>query len=159
MKAHASFLIGATAVLSAQLAMAAPNCSFKATGTLSISFGNLDPSLGTTASAAMTVGTVGADQVGNCTPTTQTMTLSAGNGLNFSGGSRQLANGGNFIAYSLVAAASAWTGSSTGPWTKAKPGNNAWVPIPSLSAVILGVDYQNAAAGTYTDTIVLTISP
>ena len=159
MKARASFLIGAAAALSAQLVMAAPNCSFRATGTLSINFGNLDPSVGTTTSATMTVGTVGADQVGNCTATTQTMTLSAGNGLNFSGGSRRLASGGNFIAYSLDAAASAWTGSSTGPWTKAKPGNNAWVPIPSLSAVILGVDYQNAAPGPYTDTVVLTISP
>jgi spore coat protein U-like protein len=159
MKARASFLIGVAAALSAQLVTAAPNCSFKATGTLSISFGNLDPSLGTTVSAAMTVGTVGADEVGNCTPATQTMTLSAGNGLNFSGGSRQLASGGNFIPYSLGAAASAWTGSSAGPWTQNKPGNNRWVPIPSLSAVILGVNYQNAAPGTYTDTVVLTISP
>ncbi|MFC5496175.1 spore coat protein U domain-containing protein [Caenimonas terrae] len=138
-------------------ALAAPNCFFRAVGTLSLSFGVLDPSVGTTVIASLTVGTINSDNVGNCTPLTQNMTLSAGNGLNFSGGTRRLRSGANFIPYTVSSNASAWTG--TGPWTRRKPGNNRWAVIPTLTATILGSNYQNAAAGAYSDTVVLTVSP
>ena len=150
-------LIAAVAGLSAPSAIAGPNCFFRAVGTLSLNFGTLDPSVGTTAVATLTVGTFNSDQLGNCTPTSQTMTLSAGNGQNFSGSSRRLASVGNFIAYSIGGAGGGWAG--TGPWTIAKPGNNTWRTIPPLTATILGVDYQNAAAGNYSDSVTLTISP
>lgn len=139
------------------LSLAAANCFFRASGTLTLAFGNLDPSVGTDAVATLTVGTFRSDQVGNCTPKTQNMTLTADNGLNYAGGSRRLASGGNFIPYTISGTGAGWTGTTS--WTRRKPGNNSWVTIPTLTATILGTDYQNAAAGSYSDTVVLTISP
>jgi spore coat protein U-like protein len=136
---------------------AAANCFFRAVGTLTISFGNLDPSVGSNAAATMTVGTFRSDQVGNCTTIAQTMTLTAGNGMNYFAGSRRLASAGNFIPYTITGAGAGWAG--TGPWTRNKPGNTAWRTMPTLTANILGVNYQNAAVGTYTDTVMVTISP
>lgn len=157
LKLLAVSLVAAAAGLSSSAALAAIACTFRASGTLTLAFGNLDPSVGTTAVASLTVGTFRSDQVGDCTPTTQTMTLSAGNGQNFLGGSRRLASGGNFIPYSIAGSGGGWTG--TGPWTRNKPGNNSWRQIPVLTATIQGIDYQNAAAGSYADTVVLTIAP
>ncbi len=157
MKVLGTGLIAAAAWLSSQPAGAAITCTFRAPGTLTLAFGILDPSVGTTAMASLSVGTFQSDQVGDCTPTTQTMTLSAGNGQNFSGGSRRLVSGGNFIPYSIAGGGGGWAG--TGPWTRNKPGNNVWRQIPVLTATIQGVDYQNAAAGSYSDTVILTISP
>lgn len=152
-----SCVVAAAACLSNQAALAAINCAFRAPGTLTLAFGNLDPSIGTTAVTSLTVGTFQSDQVGDCTPMTQTMTLSAGNGQNFLGGSRRLASGGDFIPYYIAGSGGGWAG--TGPWTRNKPGNKSWSQIPVLTATIQGVDYENAAAGNYSDTVILTISP
>lgn len=150
-------LSAAVVGLLSSTAVAAPNCTFRATGTLNLAFGTLDPSAGTPAIAALTIGTLNSDQAGDCTPTSQTMTLTAGTGQNFSGGSRRMASAGNFIAYSISGSGGGWAGS--GPWTRAKPGTNTWRQIPILTATIPSANYENAAAGNYSDTVVLTISP
>lgn len=150
-------LIVVCAIFDPQPALAAPNCLFRAVGALSLSFGLLDPSVGTTVVTSLTVGTINSDNVGDCTPAVQNMTLSAGNGLNFAGGTRRLKSGADFIPYTVGSSASSWTG--TGPWTRLKPGNNRWVVIPTLTATIIGTDYQNAAAGAYSDTVILTVTP
>lgn len=150
-------LLAAVVGLSSSTAVAAPNCTFRATGALNLAFGSLDPSVGTPAIASLTVGTLNSDQVGDCTAPTQTMTLSADNGQNFSGGSRRMASAGNFIAYSIAGGGGGWAG--TGPWTRTKPGNNTWRQIPVLTGTIPGANYENAAAGSYSDTVILTITP
>lgn len=155
----AAALLAAGAALQPVRAQSTFNCEFRAAGTLAISFGNLDPSIASNAVATMTVATLNSDQVGNCVTPVQTMSLSADNGMNFSGSTRRLRKGAtpNYIPYSLSATAGAWSG--TGPWTMAKPGLGRWEVVPTLTATILGVDYQDVDAGTYTDTIVLTVSP
>lgn len=157
LKALGILLAAVAGALCSLPAIAAPNCFFRATGTLNLAFGALDPSVGSTVMSTLTVGTFRSDQVGDCTSIAQTMTLTAGAGQNFVGGSRRLSSAGNFIRYSIGGAGGGWAG--TGPWTRTKPGNNTWRQIPVLTATILGVDYQNAAAGTYSDTVTLTISP
>ena len=129
-------------------------CLFRATGTITIAFGSLDPSTGSNAVANASVGTVGADEVGDCNPTSANMQMAVGNGQNYSGGSRRLRSGTNYIPYSV--SFSGWSG--TGPFTRARPGNNTWVTL-TMTATILGTDYQDAPAGTYTDSVVLTLTP
>lgn len=140
-------------------AIGAPNCSFQANGSLYLAFGALDPSVGTNALATLTVGTVNADQVGACNPTGQTMTLTANNGLNFAGGTRNLRNGVNLIPYTLAGSGGGWAGTGAGPWTRLRPGNTVYRAVPPLTATILGTDYMDAAAGAYSDTVVLTVTP
>lgn len=142
-----------------QPAIAAPNCSFRANGTLFLAFGTLNPSVGTNAVATLTVGTLNANQVGACNPTGQIMTLSANNGLNFAAGKRNLRSGANRIPYTLAGSGGGWTGTGAGPWTRNRPGNAAYVAVPPLTATILGTDYVDAAAGAYSDTLVLTVAP
>lgn len=129
-------------------------CLFRATGTISLAFGALDPSAAGNVVASASVATVGADEVGDCNPTNQNMSLAIGNGQNYSGGSRRLASGTNYIPYSV--SLTGWAG--TGPYTRARPGNNAWVTLV-MTATILGTDYQDAPGGFYSDSVVLTLSP
>jgi spore coat protein U-like protein len=149
--------VTAAAALWLQPAIAAPNCSFRANGTLFLAFGTLNPSVGSNAVATLTVGTLNADRVGACNPNGQTMTLTANNGLNFAAGKRNLRNGANLIPYALAGSGGGWTG--TGPWTRNRPGNTTYVAVPPLTATILGTDYMDAAAGAYSDTVVLTVAP
>lgn len=149
----------AAAGLWVQPAIGASNCKFRANGTLFLAFGTLNPSVGTNAVATLTVGTVNADLVGRCNPTSQIMTLSTNNGLNFSAGKRNLRNGVNLIPYTIAGAGGGWTGTGAGPWTRNRPGNTVSVAVPPLIATILGTDYMDAAAGAYSDTVVLTVAP
>ena len=137
------------------------NCFFQTTGgILTLAFGNLDPSLASTVVATLSVGSANADRVGDCRPASQTMTVTPGNGANFSGGFRRLKSGANFIPYSLSSPPTApWTGTTAGPWTRSRPGNGVFVPLPAVTGTILGPDYINAAAGVYSDTVVLTVTP
>ena len=158
-RGYGACLVLASAALLAQPAIAKNgSCLFQTVGILSLSFGALDPSLGSTVVASMTVGSTNADQVGDCR--TGTMTVTAGNGSNFLGGSRRLASGADFIPYSLSSPPTApWTGATGGPWSSARPGNATFVPLPVITGTILGTDYQNATAGAYSDTVVLTVTP
>lgn len=137
------------------------NCLFQVNGgVLNLSFGTLDPGAATTVVASMTVGSTNANQVGDCRPTAQNITVTLGNGLHFSGGSRRLSNGTDFIPYTLTSPPTApWTGATGGPWSRSRPGNNTYVPLPAITGTILGANYENVTAGAYSDTIVITVTP
>jgi spore coat protein U-like protein len=124
------------------------SCLFQAKG-LTLSFGALDPSSGVNATAGMSPSTANANKAGDCQPTNNTMTLSADNGLNFSG-SRRLKNAASadFIRYSLTGV----------PVTLARPGNSTYTTF-AISGTILATDYQDARAGSYSDTVIITVSP
>jgi spore coat protein U-like protein len=110
-----------------------------------LAFGSLDPSSGATVNATVAAATLQADEAGDCRNVT--LSISADNGQNFSGGSRRLSNGTDFIAYTLAL-----------PVSYAAPGNNRWLTY-SFSGSITGTAYQNASAGSYSDTVVLSVSP
>jgi len=115
-------------------------CKFTAGG--SIPFGNLDPS-------------VGSDQTP--TPTQPTFwctkgrayTITDDDGLNESGTTHRMKHAtlNEFIPYSFT-----YTGAGTG----AGP---ASVFTMDIASTVLGADYANASAGSYADTVTLTILP
>lgn len=117
------------------------NCSFKSSG-LSMSFGVLNPASGS--NVVMPV--YGASTVGDCAPG-QTMTISGDNGLNYNG-TRNLINGaGDLIPYSLSL-----------PPPRSGPGNGNYVPF-SFNGSILWSAYANASAGSYSDQVIISVSP
>lgn len=122
------------------------SCAFQAKG-LSMSFGSLDPSSGTNITRSVSAATLNANRVGDCSAG-QTMQVSGGNGQFFGGGSRRLSNGSDFIRYSLSLPVTGIPG----------PGNGAYVAF-TFNGTVLGTDYANASAGTYSDTVVITVSP
>lgn len=124
------------------------NCLFQAKG-LTLSFGALNPSSGANVTVAMSPSTANANKAGDCQPTNNTMTLSADNGLNFSG-SRRLKNdaSADFIRYSLTGV----------PVTLPRPGNGTYTSF-AISGTILATDYQDARVGSYSDTVIITVSP
>lgn len=142
--------VAAAAFLAAALLAVAPpvlarngNCFFQAQG-LNLSFGALDPSNAINVTASTQAGTANADKAGDCK--SLTMTISGDNGLNFNG-TRRLRNGSDYIAYTLAL-----------PITLPAPGNNLYSTF-SFTGTILGSAYRNASAGSYSDTVILTVSP
>jgi spore coat protein U-like protein len=121
-------------------------CSFQAKG-ISINFGNLDPSNAVNVAVLSTAATLNADRAGNCTVA---MTITAGNGLHFAGGTRRMAKAGNtdFVNYTFLNV----------PLAVAGPGNGQF-RLFQIRGGILGADYANASAGTYTDTVTVTVNP
>jgi len=126
------------------LASAAPSCAFQARG-LNLGFGSLDPSAAANKTVAATVGTANADRWGSCS--NQTMVMTATTGLNPSGGVRRMTNGSAFISYSL-----------TLPPNATGPAGNGYVQF-ILSGTVLASDYIDAPAGSYSDTVLITVSP
>jgi len=122
------------------------NCGFQAKG-LSMSFGSLDPASGVNVTRSIAAATLNANRAGDCAPG-QTMQVSGGNGQNFGGGSRRLSNGSDFIRYSLALPTAGQNG----------PGNGSYTAF-TFNGTVLGADYENASAGTYSDTVVITVSP
>lgn len=122
------------------------DCSFQASG-LSLSFGTLNPASGSNVTVAMTPSTLGASLVGDCAPG-QNLLISGDNGLNFNG-SRRLQNmaGTDFIAYSLNL-----------PWTARGPGNGAYTNF-TFNGTLLWSAYANASAGSYSDTVMISVTP
>lgn len=116
-------------------------CKFSS-ATSTLSFGALDPSSASDASTSNTT-------TYWCTKGV-TASTTAGDGSNFSGGSRRMAGPGpsDFIPYSLALVGGAQTGS--GPAT----------PLTlTIDGDIVNADYVNATAGSYSDTVTLTITP
>ena len=141
-------LTAATLLGIAPSALAAgANCLFQAKG-LALSFGPLDPSNATTVTIPITAATVNANRVGDC-PSNRTMVISGDNGLNFSS-SRRMRKGAtsDFIPYSLSLPTAGQAG----------PGNGNYVNF-TFSGTVVGTDYQNASAGAYSDTVIITVSP
>lgn len=117
-------------------------CQFQTKG-LSMSFGALNPSSGSNVLVAVSGGTTAGDCVAQVT-----MTISGDNGLNYTG-TRNLKNAaGSFIAYSLIGL----------PQSSPGPGNTKYVAF-TFNGSILWSDYANAPAGTYSDTVIISVSP
>ena len=121
----------------------APSCNFQAKG-LTLAFGFLNPSIGTNVSVSATATTLNANNWGGCS--NQTMSMSADNGLHFFG-TRRMSNGTAFISYSLTLPANA-----TGPTA------NGFVSF-ILTGTVLGTSYIDAPAGSYSDSVQITVTP
>lgn len=119
------------------------SCEFRTVGTITLPFGNINPSASTNVVASITPGQMA--EIGRCKDVT--MSVTADQGQNFSGGRRMARAGGGFIAYSL-----------TLPAGQAAPGNGQYVPLV-ITGIIAPAAYQNAVAGFYSDSVVITVSP
>lgn len=121
-------------------------CGFQATG-LALAFGNLDPSNAVQVVRAVQAVNAGAGNVGDCDTVGGTLTISVVGAT-----SRQLSNGaGGTIPYTLAGF----------PITMGQPGNKVYVNF--LSAALIGTiaagAYADAPAGTYSDTVTLSVTP
>ena len=118
-------------------------CRFEAAGPTALSFGTLDQSLATNATA--TTANIGY----RCTTgTAASVTKASPN--DSAANAHNLKDGANSIPYTatLTGATQTGTGHATGQ-TKNM----------TVSGTILNADYVNAAAGSYADTLTLTIAP
>jgi spore coat protein U-like protein len=119
-----------------------PTCKFSS-ATSTLGFGALDPSVGTDVNASNTTQFW-------CTKGVTTDAVSAGNGLNFAAGKRGMRDtvSSDVIPYSL---------------TLTKDANpNAGPTAPrtlTLAGTVLGTDYSGKAAGSYSDTVTITLTP
>jgi hypothetical protein len=120
-------------------------CDFQATG-LALRFGILDPSNAVQVIKSVQVVNANADKVGDCNGGA-TLTVSVvGSTL------RTLSNGaGGSIPYTIAGF----------PITLAQPGNNKYAIFlsPALTGTIGAGTYADAPAGTYTDTVTISVSP
>lgn len=115
-------------------------CKFT-TPTSTLAFGNLDPSLGGN------VNGLGSASFW-CTKGV-TELFSAGQGTNWNGTSRQMIGpGGDLIPYSLTLA----------PDGLSNAGPNLTRTL-AISGTIVGTDYAGKAAGSYSDTVTITLTP
>jgi len=143
----ATALAGSTTHTLSVSATVTGNCKFNSAGpttlTIATGAGVIDPS-----AAGPATGSVGV--AFRCTTGT-TSSISADDGLNSTGpGARRVANGGNFMPYSLTLTNAAQVGSGFGA------GQDKTLTV---DASITAANYQNAAAGAYADTVTLTITP
>lgn len=148
-RAHLLFACCAGALL---LAVAAPAdakdaaCRFEATG-LRLAFGNLDPSNAVEVVRPVQAVNTGAGNVGDCDVVAGTLTVSVVGAT-----ARQLSNGaGGTIPYTLAGF----------PVTLGQPGNKQYASFlsPALTGTIAAGAYADAPAGTYTDTVTISVSP
>ena len=119
-------------------------CKFLTTAQ-TLTFGAIDPSGTATPSGS------GATVTYRCTKGTAATGVTLGNGGNFLTGSRRLGNGTDFIPYSLSLTGGTATGAGFG---SAITGSAL-----TFTAGIVASDYQNVSAGTYTDTVLMTLTP
>lgn len=152
MKKKLHFLSASSIAAAALLGVALPaysngnNCLFQARG-LSMSFGTLNPASGSNVTVAVAAASLNADKAGDCAPG-QPMIISGDNGTNFNG-TRRLKNtaGTDFIDYSLGL-----------PLSSNGPGNNNYMTF-TFNGTILGSAYANASAGSYSDTVLISVTP
>lgn len=125
------------------------NCRFNTAGPTAITIGT--PVAVTTIDQSETpaAATGTANVLYRCTTGTAAVTT-AGNGLNFSGGRRVCVGAAPCMPYSLNLVGGAQVGTGHGA------GQDKTLAV---TATIASADYENAAAGTYVDTVVLTITP
>jgi len=116
-------------------------CKFTAGGT--IPFGNLDPSIGTNQTPAVSQPTFWCTKGASYTITDDDGLYASGTNLN------RMKHGtlAEYIPYSFTYLA---TGTGAGPGS---------VLTMNIASTVLGSDYLNASAGTYSDTVTLTINP
>lgn len=119
-------------------------CGFQATG-LALNFGSLDPSNAVQVVKSVQAVNLNANNVGDCNGG-PTLTISIVGGT-----SRTLSNGTDTIPYTIAGF----------PITMPQPGNNRYVNFlsPAMTGTISAGTYANASAGTYTDTVTISVSP
>jgi spore coat protein U-like protein len=143
MKLH-RLLRPATLFLLSTLAMpswgAGSSCFFQAKGGLRIDFAPIDPS-GTLPALANAASTNNSNMAGTCN---RTMSIRITDGQN----PRLLRKGTDTVSYSLALPLS----------NIANPGNSGYTEF-TFSATIAVADYADAPAGTYTDTVNITLEP
>jgi spore coat protein U-like protein len=118
------------------------NCEFRASGTVGLAFGNMDPSVGGPRTAT------GRVDVGSCN-STQTMLVTIDQGQR---GNRTMLRdlGTETIAYSI--------GAVTIAGGNAGPGNNIY-KVASFTGTVQASAYLSAVAGTYRDRLIVTVTP
>ena len=125
------------------------NCRFNTAGPTAVTIGTPAAVTAIDQSETPAAATGTANVLYRCTTGT-TAATTAGNGLNFSG-SRQVCVGASpCMPYSLNLVGGAQVGTGHGA------GQDKTLAV---TATISSANYENAAAGTYTDTVVLTITP
>jgi spore coat protein U-like protein len=139
-------------------ALAAPVALAAGTAPLNVSANVVGNCKFNTASATMNFGTLDPANVTNATATAALQfwctknaayTVSDDGGVNKSGTQRRIKDAGsNFINYAITA----YTASGVGA-------GKATAITLNLNGTINNVDYINAAAGAYTDTVTFTINP
>jgi len=118
-------------------------CKFNSAGPSTLAFGAIDPSSATNATATTNV-------TYRCTKGT-TSSVTTDNGSNYSAPNKRMKDSGtNYLVYSTALVGGAQVGIGHGA------GNDLTLTVNGTVAV---ADFQNAAAGSYTDTVVLTIAP
>lgn len=125
---------------------AGPNCRFQARN-LAVDFGVLNPADARTVAAPAVAVSLHADRAGDCTGVN--FVISADEGLHFGRTRRMRSAAGAFLPYTLE-------GIPTRP--QPGPGDGVYVRF-SVAAKLQALDYINAPAGVYRDTVILTISP
>lgn len=118
------------------------NCGFQSKG-LSLSFGILNPGSG----FDVVVPVSGASTAGDCAPG-QTMTITGDSGLNFNGTRNLKSAAGDLIPYSLAGL----------PQSRSGLGNGNYVPF-TFNGSILWSAYANAPIGSYSDTVIISVTP
>jgi spore coat protein U-like protein len=119
-------------------------CGFQATG-LALNFGTIDPSNAVQVVTAVQAVNMNANNVGDCNGGA-TLDISVVGAT-----SRALSNGTDTIPYTITGF----------PITMSQPGNNKYVNFlsPAMTGTIAAGTYANASAGTYTDTVTISVSP
>src|SRR5687767_13754949 len=117
------------------------NCLFRTSGTVALSFGPLNPSIGNVVTATAAV------EIGDCNGA-QTMVVTVDQGLRGNHTMQRL-TGTETSQYS-VGAVNIQGGA-------AGPGNNAY-KIANFTGTVQPNAYLNAVAGTYTDRLVVTLT-
>lgn len=146
--------VGATILLAAGVQAATNTLSVSAsvsgtckfnTDTSTLAFGALDPSAAVDATASTSI-------TYRCTKGTAA-TTTANNGSNASGTQKRLSNGAatpEYINYALSLNGGSQTGTGHGA------GKDLTL---SVSGTITAASYENATAGSYTDSVTLTLTP
>jgi spore coat protein U-like protein len=111
---------------------------------LNLSFGTLNPGSG----VDVLVPVSGVSTAGDCAPG-QPMKIDGDDGRNFINGTRNLKSAtGVLIPYSLAGLPQSSTG----------PGNNNYVSF-TFNGSILWSAYADASAGSYSDTVIISVTP
>ena len=117
-------------------------CKFSS-GTSTLNFGALDPSVGTNVNGSTTTNFW-------CTKGVTTDAIAANNGANWSGTKRQMKDtvSADLIPYTLTLTPDG--SANTGP---------AAPRTLTIGGTVLGTDYTGKTAGSYSDTVTLNITP
>lgn len=139
---HACMIAALLAAAALPAHSSGSNCTFRATGTIGLAFGTLDPRTPVLKTATATV------EVGDCV-TQQALSVSVDQGQR---GNRTMMGGlgTDLIPYSI--------GAVTIQNGTAAPGNNNY-KVATFTGTVQASAYANAVVGSYTDRLIVTVQP